>query len=430
NSAAILLTGSSSFLFLTLVTKKENTKWLIYCLLGLLLALAYLIRSKALIGTFIFLTPAIFIYMLYSKVRFNKGWVFFIIPLLLGVSAHKMYITFCTDHQYKNFIEWNSGRGKFHDFHIQELQRNNTEFFQNSDWSRLDYELLDEWYIFDENIFNTRSINQLLDYPVPQELILSSQLDLTASKLMRYDWHNFISICTLVISAIALVSMLKTKNTGLLSRLNLYYFLLVGAAMTYFMRFPERIAFPFAYITLLSILALANLDSFHSTKITKLKKCLVSTLLAFSIVLYFYNFTHNIKEDKREIDTFYRGNTLLNHYIDRYNYVAMYPSNANLKWQFTDPLKVYNENFISIPGGWPAFSPRFYSSINDLDLNHGHELFPRIVNGEHVLVIATRYRISLLTQYLSVQLGIECEVEYKGSIGNFANMYELHPATK
>ena len=426
NAASILVAGASVGAFLYGLISDQSIKRREVLLLGSAFALAYLIRSKGVIGCGVFFAPTVLLYMYHQRFRFTKLWVLFFTPLVLVFISNAAYVQFGTSDSYKDYRKWNSVRGKFHAYPISVIQESNSAVLEKNNWTMFDYSSVKKFIFYDENLYNETTVRNVLETdidPVRAEVIKSEWIN---NSLKKHQWPLYFNIGQMVISIIAMIFVLKPSKLYALIPLYVIYFFSVALLMTWFLRFPDRVGLPFTYIGFLNILALVGLCSVQRSHVKNFFKVFCFFMLVLcsmggqKLTYVLIEDAYSSQMERSQIDIIY-DKLKANEYSVEYAYLL--PGDAGIKKQYMDPLKVYRYGFFVLPAGWSTYSERFYTILNEVGLNHGYELMPSMVENKEAVVIGREYYAVYTVMYLKNIHGIECRLEeiqsLPGGVGVF-----------
>ena len=223
--------------------------WLILGL-GFLFSFSYLIRTVGLNAVLLFAAVAI-VFEVVTRFRQSlRYFALFLLPLTLLFCVDAGVREYGVSDEFRQYKEWNTVRGRFHDFPVSYLNADNQEILQVNKWRYTDYQMLLNWAFFDERKYNIQSLRNIYLYSVPLPVdngIMFGKIAGNCLKILGDYWRFWI-----VLTAMACLSFAGNRRFPLFIQiLQGMYVLGGGAVMATYMRFPVRIAFPLLFGTML-----------------------------------------------------------------------------------------------------------------------------------------------------------------------------------
>ncbi|MBL4653821.1 MAG: hypothetical protein JKY53_13305 [Flavobacteriales bacterium] len=413
NSASILLAGSSVFAFIGLLNTNPKRIFLPAIILGVCLGVAYLIRSKGMYASLIFLAPTIALCLLQKRYRVIKAWSFLLLPLVVFMALDTAYLHWGTTKEHKEFLQWNRVRGQFHGFPVMHEQRNNAALLELNQWTENDYTMFSNFTFFDEKLYNIPTINTILKYPKPKDSPPGKtfQKRLLGKESFSSTYYPHVILISLCLALF--ISHFVPLKFRLCFPLYTLYFISVIVAMAYFLRFPVYIGYPLAYVGMLNILSVGFLHSGISHSLTPIRKIMLSAVtIGFVLAGQHYSFYLIEKSYETHVGSkrLYNNFKRINATKDTIDYAYLFPGGHGIQIQYMDPLNICQYDLVHIPAGWPTFSPRFYQSLEKVGLEHGYELIPSMIDNKKAVIIGSYNMSHLLLKYIEEKHQVVCQL--------------------
>ncbi|MEK8019393.1 MAG: hypothetical protein VSS75_021180 [Candidatus Parabeggiatoa sp.] len=389
SSTSIMVGANSLFAFLVLLSNRRKVSIFSVLGLGFLFSLSFLIRIPGTYAVLVYGFPIIGLFLIgkYPKKMYLIYFVIFLMPFLLFLIGDNLARTHLTSIEYQQYHEFNSLRGKLHDYPILGINMNNPKILKENNWTKNDYESFVYWNFFDERKYNVTTLNNILKYSVLEkehkiQKYFSSYFQ-TSIKLIYYSgnkWHFYLLLLTGIL-------VIFRFHLGTLSVVFCYllYAISVSVYLDIFYRFPTRIGHPI--LLMCTIFLIFLIFKFFSGKFSKKNTYynLLVAIFSFGILGFLFStgMRHNLTTDVLFKSSF-------NRLQSAYQGKILYIPPLALQWEKMDPLKRYHFNFHQIvyAGGTSTFSPGFYNELEKLGVKKGYELIPDLVNNPNAYVIA------------------------------------------
>ncbi len=383
NNASIMF-GISVFIYVLMNIKDLSNRKII--LIGLLFTISYLIRQESIYFVVCFSLPAFY----FVKEHYKKLF-YFIFPIIMIISAHRITDNFAFSKEQKEFNEFNRIRGEFHEYKISMLNLNNQHIFDSNNWTSNDYLLLCTWFFIDEYKYNIETLTNIFIYSVPvlpDGNYIKKVID-TFELNIKYLFLSFILIL--------FYSTINIKKS-LLLLLYFFYSILGIIALIIFFRFPERIAIPVFMIIFLVLFYSITLFGIKERNINKI----ILILLLVPVISYrIYELSKLIPIYSSLIKQ-YNNNYINKLNKDYANSILILPIRPDIAMpmEFINPLKNNQNKFHIIPSGWQTYSPSFYNSLKKyFNVNKAYNIFPLMVSKNTYLLIPDKW-----AQFISIYL--------------------------
>lgn len=402
--SGIMLTGSSLFLILSLSFSNKLTKFNAL-LWGVFFAGGYLIRKDIIFVIAVFFLPLI-LFVLWKNNTKRMNFLLFLLPLLIFFSVNRFMVNnLLRDNSYKNFKEYNKVRGQFHGFPVAEKNIGNVDILKYNNWTDNDYAMFMDWTFLDENKFSVDKIKKIFEYSLPpeKEKSIGQLLSKGMEKIVKkYDTYLFFW------GALLLLIIITYNSRQLLLPFTYYiYIFFCGVYMTVFLRFPGRIGYPILLIC--GLLPLSFLFVEKSYLKEKGRNCGKYIIIGMLLFLSFINvrrfiYQNNLNRGNKQIfDREYRKFQQL--FKDK---VLIIQPGAALNYKYSDPLKVYDNSYITIPLGWGIFSPHFYRVVEKIGLKKASDVLPFAIDNDKMIFIGDKVWCEMIVLFIKETYGREC----------------------
>lgn len=393
NNTSIMF-GISVFIYVLINIKNMSNKkvgWI-----GLLFVVSYLIRQESIYFIVCFSLPAFY----FIKKHYKKLF-YFIFPIIMIISIHRITDNFAFSKEQQEFNEFNRIRGEFHQFPVSIVNYDNQKILSVNNWTTNDYILLLTWFFIDENKYNIETLNNIFIYSIS---VLSD--DDYLKKVI--DIFELNSIYLFLSSILILFYFTINFKKSLLLLLYFFYSTFGIIALIIFFRFPERIAIPVFMIIFLVL--------FYSITLFGVKEKLSIFSKIILILLLTPLISHRIYELSKLIPIYSKLIRQYNYnYTDKLNKnyanaVFLLPIRPNIAMpmEFVNPLKSNQNKFHIIPTGWQTYSPSFYNSLKKyFGINKAYDIFPEVANKNAYLLLPEKW-----AQFISIYLKENFQEKY------------------
>ncbi|MBN2185138.1 MAG: hypothetical protein JW746_07395 [Candidatus Krumholzibacteriota bacterium] len=396
NAASIMIGANSLLLFCLYLKKSVKIRRSVIFLLGISFSFSYLLRTRSIYGIIIFSLPVLILFFIYLKNRKYPYILLFLLPAILFIGLNNYYTANFTSARYKEYVEYNKVRGRFHDFPISEDNIQNKRILDANDWSRNDYVAFSSWFFHDENIFSIEKINNIFEHSVTQDK-KGLPLKEIAGNIGIFCYTYLIYLITLVFILLT-IGFYSSHRTVIMSLVYSMYCLGGMLYMNESYRFPERIGIPvfllvYSYLALIFIITKTDyadgIDSGNRKVRPKYDRILYVFYTAVLILGVF--------AVKWEIIRIHSKQSDINEIVDAINRlpsdsVVMFQPARGLEPVYYSPLKspAIKNDINIITGGWNIFSERYYYQTRKAGVENGQDLFPYLIDNDRLyLVIAS-----------------------------------------
>ncbi len=412
NGVSILSGTTSLFAYFVYLRSSSKPHWGIVLMLGVMFSVSYLVRKSGFSAVLVFAAP-IMVFELLKKLRKNTKLVLlFLLPSLLIITTNSVLEKTTLPQEEIAFKKWNHLRGRLHGYPIQKSNKENSKILVANNWSDNDYEVFSNWTFIDENKYNQNTIDNIFRYSTPTttmqilsfERVHGAVKDaVKAGRIGRYLFPIFVLLPMTMLIAFFYVGHRQT----ILPLLYVFYILMIEIYMLLFFRFPVRIAYPLVLCCLLWTFFLCFCGSSRKPP----KQPRYRFLPALSIALLFISgifFATLVLEEIQQVGQEQKKYHAFMEQIENYNpdfYLGL-----GFRKQYQNPLqaKINNERN-NIPLGWTVFSPRFYKVLSGLGLEHGYDVFPKMIDNEKALLIGDSRYIDRIRTFIYETYGITCQ---------------------
>lgn len=411
-STSIMVAVNSLFAFLVLLSNRRISIFPVLGL-GLLFSLSFLIRPFGALVVLVYGAPILGLFLIfkYRKKILLTYFAIFFTPFLLLFIGENLARNHLTSPEYRQYHAFNTLRGKLHERPVLEANRNNNEILEKNNWTEQDYSFFSSWLFFDEEKYNTRTLDNFLKYSViKEENKVKKYVDSYFQKLKEIITENEYHAPFLTLIFLLIVFKLHWPIV-LTTAGYFFYAFSLSIYFAIFHYFPIRIAYPFLMMyASLSILLIFHLWPEVTEKNTPVRIFITIFLVAPLFILFpnkYYDYSPNMAAFRLSLERLqssYEGKIFFT--VDAAN---------SLKWQNLDPLKRYHLNFESIPAGTTTFSPRFYKILEKRGLKRGHEIPRMLVNNPDAYLIASSPNTKFTTNFLNY-LEKDYELEYRMTV--------------
>ncbi|MCP4574118.1 MAG: hypothetical protein GY838_17290 [bacterium] len=404
-NAASMMIGFSCLLALMVYQRStERPRILVLLGLGFLFAFSYLVRTMGLNAVLLFGAVAVGFEALTRLRTSVRSFVVFLLPLALLYGVDVGIRTYGLSDEYREYKEWNTLRGRFHDFPVAHLNDENPDILQANRWSYIDYRMLMNWVFFDERKYNTETMNNIFEHSVPlpdDNGIMYGAIAGECLEILAEYWRFWI-----VLTALATFTFLRQQRwAGLLQIAQAGAVLVGGAVMATYLHFPDRVAFPlFLGMVLLAFFLVfrdgigreETPDAGGPSPAARYLVPVSAILLAIAVTEVPVTAATTARRSTKQVE-YYRC-------IDEIRALEptflLMQAGSSLGAQFQDPLRVHKNRLPSVPGGWRIFSPRFYEFLGEHNIKHGRGVIPKLVQGDRAYVVSSGYLARLLVRYV------------------------------
>ena len=413
NGVSILLGFSALITLFVYVRSNEKRSYIIVLLLGLCFFSSHMIRMSGIKAAVIFSAPAIAAAALGNLRKEWKYYIVFIIPVLILMPVNKRCQRHMVTPEQKQFKRWNGPRGSFHVYPLVGLNWNNKKLFDVNNWTRNDYAMLLNWQNIDENKFNVKTIRNVHKYSETSNILKAKEYLKRVKKVPGVYKQNVI-LLILFATMVLLVWTTCESWRITFATIHILFALVLMAYMAVFMRFPDRIAYPIllgcSMWTLCLFFKYGEQKTDESIILCRecgYRKYLTILACVVLVILCCIRFTTLVRDNKQSIRERRTYNRCVKK-LEDYNADFLIVSGA-LDSELRDPLQVYNDKYKRILMGWAIFSPRFYEVLKSADMQHGHEVYPKLVDNKNAYVISTQDWVDRIIVYLKETNGLNCK---------------------
>lgn len=379
-----IMVGSVSLVYFAIILNQNKVTYIKSITIGLLFAHSFLFRTSALFAIVAFGLPFIIYFIIKNKNK-KKFILLFFTPIILAFFSDNLINKVLVSEVHKDYLEFNALRGNLHGFPILNANIKNKKILNVNNWTENDYSMLRTWMFWDESKFNKETLKNIFKYSLNIKDRGISYITFQKSfDNIFSDYSDYFKIFFLIILFIYFFYSKK------------YLYLIIGylaynvGLMIYFdvfLRFPERIAIPLLFYLLFCLFYFIS----DSKKIIKTINKEISgyIFIAIFITTIFYGFTNSFPRLKNRSDKVKQNISLLQKVENRYSEKLLIERPGQGLPTIVNPF-VYSKLHLNIiNGGWPNFSPYFYSIINKHGLNSGKEIFTALIENENTIFVGT-----------------------------------------
>jgi hypothetical protein len=377
--------------------------------LGLMLAMAYLIRPEGL-GALVFLAPI----MLYAGLM---GWkilltrrgfwltVIFLSPLLAAIFLDCGLMRYPADQRaYQQYV---AASNNAFGFAYTEQFKDHPEWLATAGWRRNDYVMLENFLAWDESVYALPRINQLLHL---RPLAIKTRLGELArpSMLLRRCWMTFAKVwlsnypfTIYCLGLFLLFSMMGDSRRSRFVPLLLLCILFMGNVLMQFMlRFPYRVACPTIIISTLSLLMLPGFSVDRlKTDTGQLKasaRCIL--MLCILCLIVFNGPVRWIKTWSLPLAETREKLAALNRLQEK---ALILREPGVIQITAYDPLDPAPLKSSDIGPGWLVGSPPYYARLHAFGVSSGQALMPASLDNPRILYFFKSANLSVLERYMA-----------------------------
>lgn len=392
-----ILTGCTALNLFLYYDNNNNLTFQKTLLIISVLIIAIAIRMKAFVAVSIVAIPFI-LYVLIVRRNKNlcKICVIFIIftSSLVFYKIDNIYKTNYSSIKFQQYNEFNKLRGKFHGFPIVQANYNNTQLLEKLGWDQNDYIRLSSWMFFDEEIYNTDTLKNLIQNGTKHANVITKDIIISHTFMTITNYYPFLFLF-LTLPVLSFLS--GDKSAIYFNMLSLSYFLFLSTYMSIYYRFPIRIAYPILFSGfLMQLLITVSRSNPYSTKFLKILAP-ITLIIILKLFISFYTPKYDVKDKEKDI----HKNIIETLNSDFKNYVILLQPGAGINFKYETPFKLNHIHFQTINVGWNTFSPRFYHQINILGIDKGSMIIEKMARCENCMIIANDYWLEMVLDYSS-----------------------------
>jgi len=386
--------------------------WFIY---SLLILLSFLIRPEALVGTLVFLGPALLLYLLINrKTVSKKGLIFtsFATVGFLGVFSYLQdtFLTKLTRIE-PNLTEYLNFQAIRHEiFYTPALLKLNQGVISgdilNGIWSKIDFIILRNWAYADSNVFSYLNIlsgrNQVSKY-IGFEGVLNSDF----GQVLEVISNSLSEVISLVVVILFAAILIFYRNFSEKSNYVFVFAIVLAYSFGFFytaavLRLPFRVIFPYLALLLIAFILFEKVDYYLLPK--KLFSQVVMLLIIFQLgYMQFNSYLGTIgisTLNTKRIEFAENRDRELNQSLNNAIFIgplAYFPINtqgsyfSNLNWKSGDSTVALD---------WSTFSPSWRAQVKELDLDTNN-LYNSLAKQENVYWVSDSYLAEILEMYMN-----------------------------
>ncbi len=425
-SSVAIICGGAGVIGILAASYRDEIHWYTASGYGLMLCLCFLWRPQALVFVVVFLFP-----LLVMKIRkywFHYGLFILACILLYACNAFVSHFRVTPEQKhYEEFFYYHNYPNDFFFGTLYQLNKENSVLLQDVGWTENDFFICARLLYIDEDKYNIQAAKRILSHPNfvrPTKLAILGQLRrVLRSGLSIMRGYKTWTITTTIMLFLIL---LYCNRRQLLISLAFVGYTMTGAAfLGAVARYPPRLAEPmFFTITCFLAFQLLGKDVTESVRYrpeslsvnwTKLRMAILATGLIFLAFLHIGTLVHDsrLNENNRAVMHNIVGK------IESMGPNSVFLTQAGVvhdAFNYRHPLRVYREKSISIPTGWLIFSPLFYSTIREIGLERGSEIFPYFVNSENAFIVCWEDMVEPLFLFIEETYRIETKFRFVATL--------------
>lgn len=213
-SVAALLILTAFFITIDNIENK-NIKWTILSII--LFTIGIMTRMQSLL----IIAPFMGVYLIYYLIKYKlqsqtvnliKQYIVFV---LITVIVYASNILIYSNEPYKQYMEYNNLRAQLHDLSYTNYNTNK-EIFDKIGWSKNDHYLFYTFNTGDENVYNKRNLQEIINYKKQQGNYynLNLKIDKIATNL-KNELANTYTFISIMFFSVVIISILNSKNRSL-----------------------------------------------------------------------------------------------------------------------------------------------------------------------------------------------------------------------
>lgn len=409
STSVMLCCVSLTWAYLDVMERRPG--WLRYVGLGLVFMLGAMVRPHGAPGSLIYMLP---IGLLAAWVclrehpprpelkRLALIAVLFLAPAAAEFGLDQAWRAASATPEQTQYDKFNAIRGKLQRInrgrkrHIME----DTRLLKELNWTHRDAAFFFNWNFLDERIDTPETLQAVFDRAPPPRLSADNALHILKGRtvndalflLLLAPWPGLLLIAH------------RRRDLGVAALLLPLYCVAITSFMFLFFAFTYRVELPFEVAFGFSSLLMAGVLLVREPLIyirLRLGASAAALLMAgFGLAQILSHQYHGWQSERLAAQRTQKMLDTLNR--DFAGSVILLEPKAGLPLEHLNPLVVVHLSFTPVQLGWSTFSPRFYSQIGQLGIQHGYELVDTLITHEHAYLLGDRAWCQNLLPYVTV----------------------------
>lgn len=385
--------------------------WLRYVGLGMVFMLGAMVRPHGAPGSLIYTLPlgllAAWICLKGNPLRPELRRLalialLFLAPVALEFAADQAWRAATASPEQAQYDDFNAIRGKLQRInrgrkrHVMEDKR----LLADAGWTRRDAAFFFNWNFLDERVDTPATLRKVFEHAPPPRVSADNLLHILKGRTA----NDALFLLLLAPWPLLLLFGRRRWALGAVALLLPLYCVAITSFMFLFFAFTYRVELPFEVAFGFSSLLMAGTLLDREPELdTRLRLgALLAALLVAGIGLT-QILSHQYRGWQGERLAAQRTQKMvavLNR--DFAGSVILLEPKAGLPLEHLDPLQVVHLSFTPVQLGWSTFSPRFYSQIGQLGIQHGYELVDALITHEHAYLLGGKAWCMNLLPYATV----------------------------
>ncbi len=398
-STAILMGVAACILHCATLSKASlRYHWIFHILAGLLLGVAFMIRTTSAYVAVLIALPILVISIRRDRTVFLRTGLFIIIAIVVAIGTETTQRSFYqSHHDWQKYFTYNAVRGALHGYPKLISFDEKPSLYKSIGWSANDRDMFRLWFFTDPLRYSYANLQKIVADMPPLKKTTMGSFDAITSIISQWP----LQVCLVLAVAICQTFMMCGRRRYFSFAYLLYVFLIL-MYFTMFARLPNRVAMPVLICVLLCIVFWGSSSIKKNIQVSGRINVVMLLLVFFSGTILFKLSDESSMNIRRQIALQSRIEELRK--LGPHAVFVLWSGDMEL--HSMNPLRIpHNDlrslNFVGL--GWRTHSPEFNYHLAKLCLS---DLYKDIAFKQNVYLISGQSRVPYYEQYLKEHYGL------------------------